>query len=170
MEIMVRRGASSSEYYFPTPEGTYDGTTRAALGGVRLFAREGGRQLARVRLRWNWFIPRSEIELPTGRVYQLQREDAPGRVLLATSHWDSYRLYCHEGLSRSVFRGDEQVAALVVETVNAGDGLQTVIRVDRAADIVLVLCLLLAETEEDDITVMYFGHEARPFDPLWVPK
>lgn len=91
---------------------------------------------------------------------------------------DKLVLFTHRGVNYSIFQGERQIAALTKNRLVVGKGNRYDVRVDRGANLPLIVCMILtlntAENDDDTETVTFdvgnIGPQERPFDQNWEPS
>jgi hypothetical protein len=98
-------------------------------------------------------------------------------VLVCEGCKERIRLYQHQGLNYSRLQNKTQVAAFSKNAVTIGSGDQYEIRVNDDANLMVVICIVLAidlsENEGNNTSITYhfgnIGPEDRLFDKTWEP-
>jgi hypothetical protein len=114
-----------------------------------------------------------------GRDYAFQCEKIRKGVYVCKRGQEAYRLYQHRGLKYSVFRNEEQIAAVTRNRFVAVGGSRFDIRMNRDADLAMVVSMVLAMNTSDGndhfdastaIEHERRGSEDKKFDAAWQPN
>ena len=140
---------------------------------------DGDQSVATIKGSFSPLRSKHEFLLADGRVYHFQCEKIWKGVYSCEGNGEVFRLYQHKGLSYSIFRNDEQIAAFTHKRITIGKGQRYDARINSDADVIVVTCMILtlntADGEDDDdatVTINFgnIGPEERPFDASWSPK
>ncbi len=110
--------------------------------------------------------------------YRFQCEKIWKGVFVCEGNEGYFRLYTHKGLNYSIFLNERQIAAFTRNSIVIGKGNRYDIRMNAGADVVIVLCMVLAVNTSkeggDKATITFdfgnIGPEDRPFDKSWEPS
>jgi uncharacterized protein YxjI len=181
MEVTIQERTLSfrSEYEIETP-GCYYFAQKAAFSFSKKIKLQSSdeRILASIQGRFSFFREKYDFTLSDGRVFNFWCEKRWKRVFDCEGEKDSYRLYGHKGLRYSIFQNDRQIAAFTKNRIVLGKGNQYEISLNDDADLIVILCMVLAiNTSEDDdndtsvtIDLGSIGPEEKPFDERWQPS
>ena len=168
-----------SKYEIATPAGDFNAQKRifSFLDDIEL-RKCTGEPVAKIEGEISPLRQKHRFALQDGRVYQYECEKMWKQVYTCLGNNETYRLYSHRGLNYSIFKEDRQIAAFTKNHVVFGHGNEYQIRMDSDADLVLVLCMILAynSSNEDDnseavtIDLGNIGPQERPFDETWQPR
>ena len=137
------------------------------------------RVIARLQGQFSILRNKYECDLTDGRVFRFECTDRLRNVYECRSGDDVYALYEHRGLSRSIFRNEQQIGAYSKSRVTFGKGHRYEIRMDNDADLTVVVCMVLAlsvgEDNGDEQSTVNFdfgniGFQGREIDDSWEPK
>jgi uncharacterized protein YxjI len=137
-----------------------------------------GQLLAKLQGQFSVLRNRYEFDLADGRVGHFECVDRLRNVYECRCGEVVLSLYEHRGLGRSIFAGERQIAAYAKNRVSIGSGNRYDVRMDSDADLVLVLCMVLAlsvaEDNTDQQTVNFdfgnIGPQGRTLDESWEPR
>lgn len=138
---------------------------------------ESSQVAARIRGHFSPFRSKHDFLFSDGRVYKFHCEKILKRVYACEGNDGCYRLYGHRGLRYSIFYQERQIASIAKNRLVIGKGNQYEIRMDSNADVLIVLCLMLAvncaeyDNDREAVSVDYgsIGPEEKPFDRFWTP-
>ena len=177
--IAQRRFTLRSEYDISAPDCNYYAEKKLFSFRDRLrLLTEDRRLVARITRKFSWFREKYEFGLSDGKIYHFRTERIWKPTFVCESQNESFRLYEHKGLKWSIFQSDHQIAAFTTNRVTIGGGHRYEIRMNRDANVVVVICMALtvdtSENEDDHDTVSIdfgnVGPEARRFDESWEPS
>ena len=181
MEVSIQERSLSfgSEYEIETP-GSYYFAQKAIFSfpaKIKLQSSDE-RIVARIQGRLSFLREKYDFILADGRVFHFWCEKRWKRVFDCQGDKVSYRLYGHKGLMYSIFQDDHQIAAFTKNRIVIGKGNQYAISLNDDADVILIICMVLAinSSEDDDdnatvtIDVGSIGPEEKPFDERWQPS
>ncbi len=181
MEVTIQESCLSfmSEYEIETP-GSYYSAQKAifSLPAKIKLQSSDERILANIQGRFSFFRERYDFTLSDGRVFRFWCQKRWRRVFDCEGDKASYRLYGHKGLKYSIFQDDRQIAAFSKNRVVIGKGNRYEISLNDDADVILIICMVLAinSSEDDDdnttvtIDVGSIGPEEKTFDERWQPS
>jgi uncharacterized protein YxjI len=137
-----------------------------------------GPQMAKLQGKFAVLGDKYEFDMADGRKGQFQCTDRIRSVFECRCGSDVLTLYEHRGMNRSIFNGDRQVAAYTKTRFAIGMGHRYDIRMDADADLVLIVCMVLALSVSDDnmeegvvsLDIGKIGLQAREYDAGWVPR
>ncbi|HEY6377447.1 MAG TPA: hypothetical protein VIX90_18140 [Edaphobacter sp.] len=165
-----------SEYDISTPDASFY-ARKNFFGNSLQLQNKNGRDVAKIQSRFSFFRNEYDFELTDGGIYRFQCEKRLKGVYLCDHNEDHLYLYRHKGVRYSIFKDDRQIAAISRNRVVIGKGHRYEIAVNADANIVVILCMMLAlntpEDDPNDSTVTYdcgnVGPEERPYDESWRP-
>ena len=177
--IRERKFSLRSEYDIEAPDCSYCARKKlfSLLPRLELFT-ERHHLLARIMGRWSLFRTRYDFVFTEGNAYRFWREKVWKGVFACENNEEKFKMYTHKGLNYSIFHNDLQIAAFRKNRIVIGKGNEYDVRVDRDANLPVVICMVLVlNTEEDDdehetVTVDFgnIGPEEIPFDESWQPN
>jgi uncharacterized protein YxjI len=181
MYITIQQNISSppSQYEIETPGCIYSARKKFFSWNDKLqITAPHGAIVARITGKFSWFRSKYSFELSDGSVYRFCGEKIWKGVFVCEGSEVSFRLYQHKGLNYSIFQNKTQVAAFSKNAVTIGSGDQYEIRVNDDANLMVVICIVLAidlsENEANNTSIAYdfgnIGPEDRPFDKTWEPS
>jgi uncharacterized protein YxjI len=177
--IQERRFSLWTEYDITTPTQTLYAKKQmfSLLAKVELKGQDG-EVLASLQGQFSVLRNRYEFDLTDGRVCHFECVDRLRSVYECQCGEEVLTLYEHRGLNRSVFQGDRQIAAYAKNRVSIGQGNRYDIRMDAAADLTLVVCMVLALSVAEDndekqavnFDIGNLGPQGKAVDEAWEPK
>ena len=182
MDVTIRERKISLgiQYDIDTPKGRWYAQQKmfALLTAIDLLESEDGPAIANLKGELSLLRNRCEFDLTDGRTAQFGCTKLLEQVYECTCGTDVLTLYRHHGLHHSIFQGDQQIAAYSKNPVSFGKGNEYQLRMNRDADMVLIICMVLALSVDDDnskreiVNIDYgsIGPQARPFDETWEPR
>jgi uncharacterized protein YxjI len=180
MYIAIQQNISSppSQYEIETPGGICSARKKFFSWNDKLQITAPHRAIvARITGKFSCFRSRYSFELSDGSVYRFWGEKIWKGVLVCEGCKERIRLYQHKGLNYSLLQNKTQVAAFSKNAVTIGSGDQYEIRVNDDANLIVVICIVLAidlsENEGNNTSITYhfgnIGPEDRLFDKTWEP-
>jgi uncharacterized protein YxjI len=181
ISIQERKFSFTSEYDISAPGTSYYAKKAYFSFNDRLQLQSSeGRILAKIRGYFSPFRNKHDFNIvEDGRSYRFWCEKIWKQTYVCEGNGEPFHLYEHKGLKYSIFQNDRQIAAFVKNRIVFGNGNKYEIRMDSDADLIVVLCMVLAinSSEEDNnngtsvtIDLGNVGPEDRPFDASWEPR
>ncbi len=138
-----------------------------------------GQLVVTLQSRFTLFRTKYDFVFASGRTYHFICEKIWKRVYVCEGPQETFRLYHHKGLRFSVFKDDDQIAAITKNRLVVGNGNEYDIRMNSDANVVVICWMMLAintgdKDDEHESTATYdfgnIGPEDRRFDESWVPR
>ena len=183
MDVTVkeRKISFASEYDITANGATYYARkTIFAISDHLEIKNEGDRVIATIQGFFSPIRGKHDFIMADGRTYHFQTEKLWKRTYSCVGpDGATYTLYQHRGRKCSIFLGDRQIAAFDKNLVVFGSGNEYDVRMDRDADLLVILCMVLTINTEDydddgqnSVTVNFgsLGPQARTFDENWQPR
>ena len=178
--IQERKFSFRSTYDISAPGVTYFAQKAffAFLDKLELRTK-AGELVAKLQSHFTFIRTNYDFILTDGRTYHFLCEKIWKGVYVCERSEESFHLYRHKGLRYSIFKGDDQIAAITKNRLVIGNGNEYDIRMNSDADVIVISCMVLALNTGDgdddkDSTVTYdfgnVGPEDRRFDDSWAPR
>ena len=181
MDITIQQPILSFrvEYDISTPWRNYYASRKFPWSrSIQLFAADDRQTLpARVRQLFYWIRPKFDFELAGGKTYHFRGADFARTVFTCEGNGERLLLFAHKGLHYSIYQNDLQIAAFSKNRLKIGDGDRFAIRLNHNANVILVICMVLAidaSLYASPVAIQYdiglTGIERNPRDKTWTPS
>jgi uncharacterized protein YxjI len=154
----------------------------AFLGGKLNVANTVGNTLAQIERKIYLIRPDYRIVLPSRETFRFRAQSLFRGIYSCVGIDSRYFLYAHTGLIASIFKSDQQIAALMKGGVAALRGDYYSILADDDTDELLITCIGIVfdnynwaiNVRSNGIPTINFGNiifrKDHPFDETWQPK
>jgi uncharacterized protein YxjI len=183
MDATIREHKFSlrSEYDIESPKASY--TAQKALLSFldKVEVQTGsGSVVATIHGNFSLFRANYDFAFADGRNFHYECEKFWKGVYACQCAEEIYHLFQHKGVRYSIFKGEDQVAAITGNRLIVGSGHEYDIRMNADADFLVIACMILAlntadeDGSDNDSTFTYdfgnIGPEDRRFDESWQPQ